>query len=80
MTEMTSEVSFAFRDFFFSTIRRIGMNNSQLDRTIRRCTAMVAILLSLFILLFQGYLDVKALDDNIRGIWPIARYFSYGLL
>ena len=49
------------------------MADTELQRTIRRSTAVLALLLSLFILLFQGYLAYQGLAFNLRNIWPITR-------
>ena len=49
------------------------MADTELQRTIRRSTAVLALLLSLFILLFQGYLAYRGLANDLRNIWPITR-------
>lgn len=56
------------------------MSESEIQRTIRRCTAIIVILLSSFVLLFQGYLEYQGIENNLRNIWPIARYLSFGAL
>lgn len=49
-------------------------------RTIRRSTAVLASLLAVLILLLQGFLAYRGLENDIRAVWPVARYLAVGVL
>lgn len=50
------------------------MSSSGMQRTVRRGTAILTVLLSLFIRLFQGYMAYQG--HSADRMWPIARYIS----
>ena len=56
------------------------MADTELQRTIRRSTAVLALLLSLFILLFQGYLAYQGLAFNLRNMAYYTRRGGYHLI
>lgn len=55
------------------------MANVSTARTIRRCTAILAILLSTLLIFFQGYLGYRGVDVHFEEVWLIGTYVSYGM-
>ncbi|MFB6143340.1 MAG: hypothetical protein ABEJ30_08385 [Halorientalis sp.] len=56
------------------------MVDSDLRKTVRRCTAVLAVLLSLLVVLLQGYLAYHGLENDLRNVWLLARVLSFASL
>lgn len=53
------------------------MTDPSTRRTVRRCTAILSILLATLLILFQYYLGYRGVDVHSREIWDLVQWVSW---